>query len=69
MGTKSLNTRLPGSDTVWSLKKTGFNSILIYLQIPNTTYNPDLVKFREKLPVYEQRQDLIDAVIHNQVSK
>lgn len=36
-------------------------------QVPNTLYNPDLFKFREKLPVYEQRQDLINAVIHNQV--
>ncbi|XP_068622480.1 3'-5' RNA helicase YTHDC2-like [Battus philenor] len=36
-------------------------------QVPNTTYNPDLIKFREKLPVYEQRQDLINAITHNQV--
>uniref|UniRef100_A0A2A4JX34 RNA helicase n=1 Tax=Heliothis virescens TaxID=7102 RepID=A0A2A4JX34_HELVI len=36
-------------------------------QVPNTQYNPDLLKFREKLPVYEQRQDLINAVLHNQV--
>ncbi|XP_013183775.2 3'-5' RNA helicase YTHDC2 [Amyelois transitella] len=36
-------------------------------QIPNTTYNPDLVKFRDKLPVYEQRQELINAITHNQV--
>lgn len=36
-------------------------------QIPNTTYNPDLLKFREKLPVYEQRQDLMNAIVHNQV--
>ncbi|CAG5059084.1 unnamed protein product [Parnassius apollo] len=36
-------------------------------QVPNTTYNPDLLKFREKLPVYEQRQDLINAITHNQV--
>ncbi|XP_049871809.1 3'-5' RNA helicase YTHDC2-like [Pectinophora gossypiella] len=36
-------------------------------QVPNTTYNPDLVKFREKLPVYEQRQELINAINHNQV--
>ncbi|XP_026498192.2 3'-5' RNA helicase YTHDC2-like [Vanessa tameamea] len=36
-------------------------------QIPNTTYNPDLLKFREKLPVYEQRQDLLNAILHNQV--
>lgn len=36
-------------------------------QVPNTQYNPDLVKFREKLPVYEQRQELINAILHNQV--
>ncbi|XP_053612079.1 3'-5' RNA helicase YTHDC2-like [Plodia interpunctella] len=36
-------------------------------QVPNTTYNPDLVKFREKLPIYEQRQELINAITHNQV--
>ncbi|KAL0870333.1 hypothetical protein ABMA27_005350 [Loxostege sticticalis] len=36
-------------------------------QVPNTTYNPDLVKFREKLPVYEQRQELLHAITHNQV--
>ncbi|XP_013174019.1 PREDICTED: probable ATP-dependent RNA helicase YTHDC2 [Papilio xuthus] len=36
-------------------------------QIPSTTYNPDLVKFREKLPIYEQRQELINAITHNQV--
>ncbi|CAH0687952.1 unnamed protein product [Spodoptera exigua] len=36
-------------------------------QVPNTQYNPDLMKFREKLPVYEQRQELINAILHNQV--
>ncbi|KAG7300118.1 hypothetical protein JYU34_015660 [Plutella xylostella] len=36
-------------------------------QVPNTTYNPELQKFREKLPVYEQRQDLLNAITHNQV--
>ncbi|XP_041981037.1 3'-5' RNA helicase YTHDC2-like [Aricia agestis] len=36
-------------------------------QIPNTTYNPDLIKFREKLPVYEQRAELINAIWQNQV--
>ncbi|XP_073966930.1 3'-5' RNA helicase YTHDC2-like, partial [Choristoneura fumiferana] len=36
-------------------------------QVPNTTYNPELVKFREKLPVYEQRQELLNAITHNQV--
>ncbi|XP_063383096.1 3'-5' RNA helicase YTHDC2-like [Cydia fagiglandana] len=36
-------------------------------QVPSTTYNPDLVKFREKLPVYEQRQELLNAITHNQV--
>ncbi|KAH9634611.1 hypothetical protein HF086_009263 [Spodoptera exigua] len=35
-------------------------------QVPNTQYNPDLMKFREKLPVYEQRQELINAILHNQ---
>ncbi|CAG9116732.1 unnamed protein product [Plutella xylostella] len=37
------------------------------MQVPNTTYNPELQKFREKLPVYEQRQDLLNAITHNQV--
>ncbi|OWR51494.1 YTH domain-containing protein 2, partial [Danaus plexippus plexippus] len=36
-------------------------------QIPNTTYNPELVKFREKLPVYDQRQELLNAIQNNQV--
>ncbi|RVE42597.1 hypothetical protein evm_012766 [Chilo suppressalis] len=36
-------------------------------QVPNTIYNPDLIKFREKLPVYEQRQELLNAITHNQV--
>ncbi|KAG6452028.1 hypothetical protein O3G_MSEX007431 [Manduca sexta] len=36
-------------------------------QIPTTTYNPELIKFRDKLPVYEQRQDLLNAILHNQV--
>ncbi|CAH2049582.1 unnamed protein product, partial [Iphiclides podalirius] len=36
-------------------------------QVPNTTYNPELIKFREKLPVYEQRQELLNAIAHNQV--
>ncbi|XP_072938114.1 3'-5' RNA helicase YTHDC2-like [Epargyreus clarus] len=35
--------------------------------VPNTTYNPECMKFREKLPVYEQRQELINAITHNQV--
>ncbi|KAL4720139.1 hypothetical protein ACJJTC_008307, partial [Scirpophaga incertulas] len=33
----------------------------------NTSYNPELLKFREKLPVYEQRQELINAITHSQV--
>ncbi|XP_038221277.1 3'-5' RNA helicase YTHDC2-like [Zerene cesonia] len=36
-------------------------------QIPNTSYNPDLIKFREKLPVYEQRHELMNAINSNQV--
>ncbi|CAK1542369.1 unnamed protein product [Leptosia nina] len=36
-------------------------------QVPNTSYNPDLIKFREKLPVYEQRHELINAINSNQV--
>ncbi|XP_045484287.1 3'-5' RNA helicase YTHDC2 [Pieris rapae] len=36
-------------------------------QVPSTSYNPDLIKFREKLPVYEQRHELINAINSNQV--
>ncbi|XP_050669842.1 3'-5' RNA helicase YTHDC2-like isoform X6 [Leptidea sinapis] len=36
-------------------------------QIPNTAYNPELMKFRERLPVYEQRHELISAINSNQV--
>ncbi|XP_045500941.1 3'-5' RNA helicase YTHDC2-like [Colias croceus] len=36
-------------------------------QIPNTSYNPELIKFREKLPVYEQRHELMNAINSNQV--
>lgn len=35
--------------------------------VPNTTYNPELLKFREKLPVYEKRYELVNAIAHNQV--
>lgn len=36
-------------------------------QIPNTQYNKDVLAFRSNLPVYIQRQELMDAINNSQV--